>query len=114
MEFAQAECGTLQLYGKLREGYSQEAVRKLIAYVPQDCYIFEGTIRENILCGNMDASEEKLQNAIVDAGLRELIDNLPGGLNTPVGGARRTAFRRPAPADCHCTRDYQKCTIAAA
>ncbi len=85
MEFAAADCGFMRLYGHPRERYSQQTVRGLIAYVPQNCYLLDGTIRENISWGNPSATKESIWSAICDAGLKELIDSLPDGIDTPVG-----------------------------
>jgi ABC-type multidrug transport system fused ATPase/permease subunit len=96
MEFVDTDSGTIQLYGKLREQFSQEAVRKLIAYVPQNCYLFDGTIRENISWGNINATDEIIWGAAHDAGLQELIDSLPNGIDTRVGeqGAQLSGGQR--------------------
>ena len=59
--------------------------RKQLAVVPQNTILFSGTIRDNILYGTSDVSEEKLQKVIDEAGLRSVIDKLPGGLDTIVG-----------------------------
>ncbi len=96
MEFAEVNKGTIALYGHPLEQYSQTTVRELFAYVPQNCYLLDGTIRENIVCGNVNATEEAIQNAVYDAGLKELIDNLPLGMDTRVGehGAQLSGGQR--------------------
>ena len=60
-------------------------LRDNIAVVFQDNFLFGGTIRENILFGRTDISEEKLQQAIKSACLEEFIDSLDKGLNTEIG-----------------------------
>ncbi len=59
--------------------------RQQLAVVPQKTILFSGTIRENIVYGIRDVSEEKLQKVIDEAGLRSVIDKLPKGLDTMVG-----------------------------
>ena len=51
----------------------------------QDNFLFTGTIRENILMGNPNASEEDLVQAIESAHLQEVIAELPDGLDTLLG-----------------------------
>ncbi len=57
-------------------------LRNNIAMVFQDNFLFSGTIRENIMIGNKNATEEELQTAIHSAHLDEMIAELPNGLNT--------------------------------
>jgi ABC-type multidrug transport system fused ATPase/permease subunit len=85
LEFTQVASGSINLYGHPREQYAQEAIRALAAYVPQNCTLLDGTIGENIAWGKKDATAETLRQAAYDAGLRDLIDNSPDGLDTRVG-----------------------------
>ncbi|MBD3920016.1 ABC transporter ATP-binding protein [Paenibacillus sp. PR3] len=96
MELAEADNGDIQLFGQSRERYSQEVVRELIAYVPQNCYLFDGTIRENIAWGNLKANDESVRQAVREAGLEELIHRLPDGLDTRIGenGAQLSGGQR--------------------
>lgn len=96
MEFAEADSGSIQFYGQPREQHSQETVRKLIAYVPQNCYLFDGTIQENIAWGNINATDDSIWNVVRDAGLQGLIDSLPNGIDTRVGeqGAQLSGGQR--------------------
>lgn len=59
--------------------------RRQIAVVLQNSILFSGTIRDNITYGSPDVSEEHLQKVIDLACLRDVVDSLPQGLNTPVG-----------------------------
>ncbi len=65
--------------------YKMNSVRKHIAMVFQDNFLFSGTIRENIMMGNPDASEEELMQAIESAHLQEMISELPDGIDTVLG-----------------------------
>ena len=58
-----------------------------IAYVPQDVYIMDGTLRENITIGMPSDSEttSRIESAITLAQLREVVEELPDGLDTEVG-----------------------------
>lgn len=85
LEFAHPKQGQIRLFGNDTQAYSQSQVRGFFSYVPQDCYLFDGTIRENILIGNPDASEEELWKAVDDAYLAEFIRETPEGLEKRVG-----------------------------
>ena len=61
------------------------SLRHNIAMVFQDNFLFSGTIRENILMGNPEATDAELENAIESAHLQEMIDELPEGLDTLLG-----------------------------
>ncbi len=65
--------------------YSIDSLRKNIAMVFQDNFLFSGTVKENILMGNYNATEEELNRAIESAHLEEMINELPDGLNTVLG-----------------------------
>ena len=59
--------------------------RKHLAVVLQDDFLFEGTIRENILFPRPDASEEELQGAVKGAYVNEFTDRFEDGLETIIG-----------------------------
>ena len=62
-----------------------ESLRSQIAVVFQDNFLFSGTIRDNIMLGNPDATEEQVKKAVKMACLSEFIDDLELGLDTPIG-----------------------------
>lgn len=61
------------------------ALRKQIALVPQDIFLFGGTIRENIKYGDPSASEEQVKEAARQANAWEFIERFPDQLDTIVG-----------------------------
>jgi len=63
---------------------SQGELRKNIAIVLQDVFLFSGDIRSNISLGNRNISEEMINGAIENVGLRGFINSLPKGLDHPV------------------------------
>ncbi len=65
--------------------YSLNSIRKNIAVVFQDNFLYSGTIRENIMMGNFDASEEEFQNAIKSAHLEDFLNTLQDGVDTEIG-----------------------------
>ena len=64
---------------------SSTKLRSLIAYVPQDTYLFDGTIRENLLHGNLRASHLELVKATKDANIYEFIMSLPEQFESNIG-----------------------------
>ena len=60
-------------------------LRKKIAIVPQEVFLFSGTLYENIVYGNNNASYEDVWKAIEDAALLDFVKSLPDGINTKVG-----------------------------
>lgn len=62
--------------------YSIDSLRENISMVFQDNFLFSGTIKENIMMGNPDATVEELMNAIKAAHLEEMVSELPDGLDT--------------------------------
>lgn len=68
----------------LRE-FTLHSLRDKIAVVFQDNFLFSGTIRDNIMLGKSNATKEEVDRAIDAACLREFIDSLDKGLDTPIG-----------------------------
>lgn len=62
-----------------------KSLREQIGVVQQDVFLFPGTIKENILYGKLDATDEEVNQAVMMANLEEVINNLPKGLETVVG-----------------------------
>jgi ATP-binding cassette subfamily B protein len=60
-------------------------LRSAIGLVSQDVYLFQGTVRSNILYGRPGASDEEVAGALDVAGAPGLLETLPGGLNAEVG-----------------------------
>lgn len=85
LEFIEADSGLINILGNDMHKYSQSQVRDLFSYVPQDCYLFDGTIRENIVLGKTDVTNEQVRSAIENAYLADFIDSLSDGLETRVG-----------------------------
>ncbi len=60
-------------------------LRRKVAYVPQEPFLFAGTIRENLLFGCPAECAADLDRVIADAGLQETLQDFPKGLDTVVG-----------------------------
>ncbi|SHE67699.1 ATP-binding cassette, subfamily B, MsbA [Caldanaerobius fijiensis DSM 17918] len=76
--------GVILLQGKDIREYNVDELRSKIAYVHQDTVLFTGTIRDNIVLGKEDATEDEIYEAVKAAGLYEFISSLPEGLDTRV------------------------------
>jgi subfamily B ATP-binding cassette protein MsbA len=65
--------------------FTLESLRDNISVVFQDNFLFSGTIRENIMLGNLNATDEELQEAIRDSYLEDFVKSLDKGLDTNIG-----------------------------
>ncbi len=65
--------------------FGLHALREMIGMVTQESFLFNGTIRENLLLGKPEASDEELLGAAEAANARGFIDRLPNGLGSLVG-----------------------------
>jgi ATP-binding cassette, subfamily B, bacterial len=59
--------------------------RNAIAYVPQETFLFSGTIRENLLVVRPDITEKEMIEASINANIHDFIESLPGGYDTEIG-----------------------------
>jgi ABC-type multidrug transport system fused ATPase/permease subunit len=94
--FIQPQEGTLFLDGRDSQQLDIKKVREKIGYVSQDVFLFDCSIRENLLIHNPDATEEDMEKVCRQAHIAELIARLPEGLDTLVGprGARLSGGER--------------------
>lgn len=77
--------GTIELDDQSIQSFPVKPYRELFAVVPQEVILFGGTIRENILYGKPDATEEELKCASQRANALEFIKSFPEGFETIVG-----------------------------
>jgi len=85
MRFWDADQGTVSMNGTDLRQYKLDDLRRQIALVSQDTYLFNDTLKSNILIARPDANEDELSAAIDHAALRDLVDALPDGLDAMVG-----------------------------
>jgi ABC-type multidrug transport system fused ATPase/permease subunit len=85
LRFYEIQKGKILIDGKSIYDFDVQDLRTNIAVVPQEVLLFGGTIRENILYGKLDASEEEIMNAAKKANAFEFISKFPQGLDTIVG-----------------------------
>jgi len=77
--------GSITVDGEDIRNFTRQSLRKTIGIVQQDVFLFAGTIRENILYGRPDATEEEVIAAAKCANIHEFISNLENGYDTQIG-----------------------------
>lgn len=85
MRFFDPDKGAVYLFGKNMRNMKPEDVRKNIAYVPQDVYIFHGTILDNLRLGKPDASIDEIKEAAKVAVADGFISEMKDGYNSFIG-----------------------------
>ena len=81
--FYDATEGEVRLFGQQASEYTKETIEKMIGVVPQGAVLFSGTIRENMLWGNKNASDEEINEALTVAQALE-VANVKGGLDARI------------------------------
>lgn len=82
--FYDATEGTIYVDGKDVKSYNNEELRKKIGYVLQKAVLFKGTVKENLLWGNKNATDEDLNQAIKIAQVEEILKTKELGINSKV------------------------------
>lgn len=77
--------GEILLDGVNIKEYTLDSLRKHIGIVQQDVFLFNGSIKENILYGKLDATDEEVKEAARRANILEFINSLPHGMETNIG-----------------------------
>jgi ATP-binding cassette subfamily B protein len=77
--------GTVRVDGHDLRGVQQRALRRQLGIVPQEGFLFSGSVRENVAFGRPEASAEEIDAAIAAVGATEFVAALPDGLETQVG-----------------------------
>jgi len=77
--------GRISLNGRDIREYALEDLRALMGVVTQDTYLFNATLRDNLLLACPEASDDELMNALELAQLGEFVRQLPQGLDTQIG-----------------------------
>lgn len=83
--FYKLKKGAIKIDGISIDDIKLNDLREHIAIVFQDNFLFEGTIRDNILLGKLEATEAELHNAIKNSYLEDFINSLENGLDTQIG-----------------------------
>jgi len=85
LRFVDARSGTVLLDGVDVRRFRSEEVRARVGVVPQRVYLFNGTLRDNLLVADGGADDARIARACDRAGLSAFIRELPSGLDTLVG-----------------------------
>ncbi|HYQ78241.1 MAG TPA: ABC transporter ATP-binding protein [Solirubrobacterales bacterium] len=83
--FYDPQKGIVRVDGHDLRGVQQRALRRQLGIVPQEGFLFSGSVRENVAFGRPEASEEEIEAAIAAVGATEFVAALPDGLGTEVG-----------------------------
>jgi ATP-binding cassette subfamily B protein len=85
LRFYDVSDGSITIDGQNIEDVARISLRDQISYVGQEIYLFNGTVRQNLLVGKPDASDDELVAATRAAYAHDFIAALPQGYDTPVG-----------------------------
>ncbi|MHC5250193.1 thiol reductant ABC exporter subunit CydD [Enterococcus sp. LJL90] len=88
--FTTPESGEIQYNQQTLTSFKEQFWQKQLAYIPQNPYIFQLSLRENIAFYFPTATEEQIFEAIRIVGLDELVAELPAGIDTQIGEGART------------------------
>ncbi len=77
--------GRIEIDGVDLRAVTPSSRRRAIRMVPQDGFLFDTTVRENVRYGRPGASDRDVETAFDELGLADWVDSLPEGLETPVG-----------------------------
>ncbi len=83
--FYEIETGDLLIDGRSIKTMTRESLRRNIGIVQQDIYLFNASIRDNILYGKLDATEEEMIEAAKRANIHDYIMTLENGYDTQIG-----------------------------
>lgn len=83
--FYEYDEGELTLDGIPVRKISKNSLRRHIGYVTQESFLFNGTVRDNLLIGKRDATDEELWSALESANAGDFVRRLPAQLDTHVG-----------------------------
>ncbi len=85
VRFYEFDSGQIYVDGKPIRDYDLRTLRESIGVVTQESFLFNGSIRENLLMGKPTATEAELWGAVDAANARQFIERLPDGLQSVVG-----------------------------
>lgn len=85
MRYWDVDNGQVALSGHDIKRINTTSLRNMQSAMSQETFLFDGTIRENLLIAKSDASDDELRDALAKASLVDLVDRLPHGIDTPLG-----------------------------
>ncbi|MCP4752909.1 MAG: ABC transporter ATP-binding protein, partial [Proteobacteria bacterium] len=84
IRFYDPTSGKIRIDGQDIRTVTLESVRRQFGYVPQEPFLFAGTIRDNIAFARPEASDEEVVDACQAVGIYDLIEQMPQGIHSPV------------------------------
>lgn len=88
--FLKPDNGEIIIDGKTHDNFQDAGWQEQLLYIPQHPYIFNDTVRNNITFYTPDASEEAIIHAVERAGLTEVVESLPNGMDELIGESGRS------------------------
>ena len=82
MRFYEINSGSIKIDGAATSDMKREAVHNLFSMVLQDTWLFEGTVRDNLVYNKQGVTDEQLENACRACGIYHFIETLPKGFDT--------------------------------
>lgn len=82
--FADPTAGSVRIDGHDLRSVTIASLRRQLGVVPQEAFLFAGTVRDNLIFARPDAAADEVDAAVTAVGLDVLVDTLPQGLDTPV------------------------------
>lgn len=79
------DSGSITVDGTDISEFTLSSLRDKISMVFQDNFLFDGTVRQNLMYGKADATDEEINRAIKSAYLDEFVQKLPNGIDTVIG-----------------------------
>lgn len=83
--FYDADEGEILIGGVNIKEYEKSTLMQKVAFVFQNSKLFKMSLRENLLLGNSKANDSDIESALIQAGAKEIVDNLKQGLDTLYG-----------------------------
>ena len=83
--FYNIDSGDIKIDSQSIYDFKIDSLRKNIGVVQQDPFLFTGSIKENLIIGKLDATDEEIIEAAKKANIHDFIETLPDGYNTEVG-----------------------------
>lgn len=87
MRFWDADDGRVEVSDHDVRRVNTPALRSMEGFMTQETFLFDGTIRDNLLMARPQATDDELYNALEKVSLADFVKHLPKGLDTPIGDA---------------------------
>jgi ATP-binding cassette subfamily B protein len=82
--FYDPDAGRVLIDGHDLRSLTLTSLRRQLGVVPQEPFLFHGTIRDNVAFGRPEATDDEVRDACIAVGIGDVIDRLPDGINAPV------------------------------